>query len=90
MISHINAKFKKSYKKLPSEIRKIAKKQYKTFQKDPYHSSLHFKRVHSSQAIYSARITQDYRTIGVLKDGVIIWFWIGSHDDYDKLLKRKL
>jgi len=90
MISHINDKFKKAYKKLPIEIRTTAKKQYKAFQNDPYHASLHFKRVHSSRAIYSARITQNYRTIGILKDDVIIWFWIGSHDDYDKLLKRKL
>lgn len=90
MISHINDKFKKSYKKLPIEVRKIAKKQYKIFQKDPYHSSLHFKRVHSSQAIYSARITQNYRTLGVMQENVIIWFWIGSHDDYDKLLNKKI
>ena len=90
MISHINARFKKAYKRLPTEIRVVAKKQYKAFKLNPYHASLHFKRVHSSQAIYSARITQNYRTLGILKDDVIIWFWIGSHDDYDKLLKRKL
>lgn len=74
MISHINDKFKKSYKKLPAEIRKLAKSQYKLFQENPYHPSLHFKRVHSTRPIYSARITQNYRTIGIMKDNVIIWF----------------
>jgi len=47
MTSHINTKFKKSYKKLPDEIKMVAKKQFRIFQRDPYHTSLHFKRVHS-------------------------------------------
>ncbi|MBT4572964.1 MAG: hypothetical protein HOH31_00160 [Campylobacteraceae bacterium] len=88
MISHINYKWKKAYRNLPEQVRLIAKKQYKLFKNDPYHSSLHFKRVHSSQAIFSARINKNYRTLGVLKDNTIVWFWIGSHDDYDKLLSR--
>ncbi len=52
------------------------------------YTSLHFKRVHSNQAIYSARITKNFRAIGVINDGIIIWFWIGSHDDYDRILKK--
>jgi len=46
MISHINLKWKKQYKKLPQDIRQIAKKQYKLFKQNPYHSSLHFKLLH--------------------------------------------
>ena len=88
MISHTNSSFWKGYAKLPQHIKDIAKKQYKLFALDPYHSSLHFKRVHSSKAIYSARINRNYRVVGILNDNNIIWFWIGSHDDYDKLLKH--
>jgi mRNA-degrading endonuclease RelE of RelBE toxin-antitoxin system len=87
MISHINSKWKKSYKSLPLPIRTIAKKQYKLFKINPYHSSLHFKRLHSNKPIYSARINKNYRTLGVIQENIIIWFWIGSHDDYDKLIK---
>ena len=87
MISHINSKWKKSYKSLPLPIRTIAKKHYKLFKINPYHSSLHFKRVHSNKPIYSARINKNYRTLGVIQENVIIWFWIGSHDDYDKLIR---
>ena len=87
MISHTNSSFWKLYKKLPQSIRNIAKKQYKLFATDPYHASLHFKRVHSTKPIYSVRITRNYRVVGVLNDNIIIWFWVGSHDDYDKLLK---
>ncbi|MEA2027775.1 MAG: hypothetical protein U9N49_02215 [Campylobacterota bacterium] len=87
MLSHTNRRFWKSYRALPNEIRLIAKKQYKIFRENPYHASLHFKRVHANQPIYSARITKDYRVLGVVKESVVIWFWIGSHSDYDKLLK---
>lgn len=87
MKSYINSQFKKCYKNLPLEIRQTAKKQYELFYIDPYHASLHFKRVHSSKPIYSCRINKFYRTIGILTESNIIWFWIGSHDDYEKLLK---
>lgn len=89
MTSYINSQFKKSYKALPKEIKQIAKKQYHIFKNDPYHASLHFKKIHSNKPIYSCRINKDYRTVGVLNNNVIIWFWIGSHGDYDKLLKMK-
>jgi len=88
LISHTNSSFWKLYKKLPQNIREIAKKQYKLFASDPYHASLHFKRVHSTRPIYSARITRNYRAVGVLEDNIIVWFWVGSHDEYDRLLKK--
>jgi hypothetical protein len=87
MISHINLKWKQLYKRLPIDIRKIAKKQYKIFKINPYHSGLHFKKIHSNKPIFSARINYNYRTLGVLSDdNIIIWFWIGSHSDYDKII----
>ena len=89
MISHTNKNFWKLYKKLPKDIREIAKKQYNIFSNDPYHASLHFKSVHTNKPIYSARVTKDYRTLGILNKNIIIWFWIGSHRDYEKLLKIK-
>jgi hypothetical protein len=65
-----------------------AKQAYQQFKKDPYHPSLQFKRIHSTKAIYSVRINIDYRAVGILKENEIIWFWIGSHSIYDKLLKK--
>lgn len=89
MISHINSKWKRLYKKLPTEIRQIAKNKYKQFKDNPFHASLHFKRIHSNKAIFSARITSNHRTIGILNDdNAIIWFWIGSHDEYERILKQ--
>jgi len=86
--SRTTGKFWKVYNKLPSKTRNQAKSAFVLFQKDPYHPSLHFKRVHSVLPIYSARITKDYRAVGIQKKADIIWFWIGSHSDYGKLLKQ--
>jgi hypothetical protein len=73
---------------LPGEIKKEAKEAYKLFVVDPYHPSLHFKRVHSRRPIFSLRVTKDYRAVGILQNEEMIWFWIGSHSEYDKLLKQ--
>jgi hypothetical protein len=73
---------------MPELIRKQAKAAYKLFQKDPYHPSLHFKQVHSARPIFAVRITKNYRAVGVIQDADIIWFWIGNHSEYDKILRR--
>ncbi len=88
MKSTATEKFWKCYKSLPHDIKKSAKEAYQIFVKDPWHPGLRFKRVHSRLPIYSVRITKDYRAVGVLKQDTIIWLWIGSHSDYDQLLKQ--
>jgi hypothetical protein len=88
MISHTTKQFRKLYENMPEQIREQARQAYSQFIKDPYYSGLHFKRIHSSEPIYSIRITKDYRAVCVHHDYEIIWFWIGSHSDYDKLINR--
>jgi hypothetical protein len=73
---------------VPQDIRRQARDAYYLFTKDPYYPSLHFKRVHSTWAVFSARISMDYRALGILDGEEITWFWIGSHADYDNLLNR--
>jgi hypothetical protein len=88
MISHTTDRFRKLLENLPEDIKRQAKHAYTHFMNDPYHPGLHFKRVHSKRPIFSIRITKDYRSLGLLEDSEIIWFWIGSHSAYDKLLKE--
>jgi len=88
MISHTTEHFRKLYEKLPKQIREQARQAYSQFKSDPYYPGLHFKRIHSSRPIYSIRITKDYRAVGVQQNNEIIWFWIGSHSDYDKLMNQ--
>jgi mRNA-degrading endonuclease RelE of RelBE toxin-antitoxin system len=88
MKSSVTKAFRKKLKKLPSTIQEQATKSYALWQSDLYHNSLHFKRVSQSQEIYSARVNLDYRVLGLLEDDHIYWFWIGSHTEYDEILKR--
>jgi len=88
MISHTTQRFRKLFEKLPKNIQRQGKDAYKKFRVDPYHPGLHFKSVHSTRPIYSVRIAKDYRAVGIQKNNEILWFWIGSHSEYEKLLKQ--
>jgi len=58
------------------------------FRGNPRHPGLHFKRVHDDPPVYSARVGIGYRAVGVPDDNTIVWFWIGSHADYDRLVAQ--
>jgi len=81
-------RFWAAYRELPPEIRDLARKAYRLFRENPEHPSLHFKKVHNRDPVYSARITLGYRALGLLEDEDISWFWIGSHAEYDRLLDK--
>ena len=61
---------------------------YQLFRRDPFHASLRFKQVHPTRPIFSARVGLSYRALALEEGEAVIWFWIGSHADYDKLLAR--
>jgi hypothetical protein len=85
--SQITAAFRKRYAAIPEDVRNQARVAYRLFTANPYHSSLHFKRVHTTEPIYSARVGRSYRVVGLLEEGkVIVWFWIGPHEQYETLL----
>jgi hypothetical protein len=85
--SHITAAFRKRYAALPEDARRQARVAYRLFSANPHHSSLHFKRVHAVEPVYSARVGRSHRVVGLLEDGnVMVWFWIGPHEQYETLL----
>jgi len=88
VISHTTEKFGKLYSALSVDVQKQAKIAYIQFKNNPYHPSLQFKRVHSSKPIYSVRISIDYRAVGIVDNAEILWFWIGSHREYEKILQK--
>jgi hypothetical protein len=88
MKSSVTQMFRKRLNELPTSVQEQAAKVYALWQTDPYHPSLQFKRVSQKQPIYSARISLNYRVLGLLESDHIYWYWIGAHDEYDDLLKR--
>jgi mRNA-degrading endonuclease RelE of RelBE toxin-antitoxin system len=85
--SRTTSAFRKRFAGLPLDVRQQARSAYRRFLVDPHHSSLHFKRVHGREPVYSARVGRSYRVVGLVEDGdVIVWFWIGPHEQYETLL----
>jgi hypothetical protein len=68
---------------LPTAIRETADKNFALLKNDTQHPSLHFKKVGK---YWSARVGLSYRTLGMDVNGGVLWFWIGNHADYDKLI----
>ena len=79
-------RFWEDYKQLPKDIQALADKNFELLKYDPHHPSLHFKKVNIRKQLWSVRIGTQYRALGMEKPDGIVWFWIGSHADYDKLL----
>ena len=88
MTSTTTPAFRKCFDGLPPRIQVRARQAYRMFSHDPSHPGLNFKQVHTSRPIFSARVSLGYRALAVRDGDTLIWFWIGSHADYDKLLSR--
>ena len=74
------------YRQLPDEVRELADKNFALLKADLNHPSLHFKKVGKAKQLWSVRVGSHYRALGVEKPTGIVWFWIGPHAEYDKLL----
>ena len=86
MRSRATKRFWDCFDRLPPEIQQRARDAYARWSESPYHPSLHFGPVYSNRPIYSVRIGRHWRALGAKADDTIIWYWIGSHAEYDRLL----
>lgn len=86
MNSRTTKRFRQMLAKLPSNVRHQAKEAYRFFSENSNHPSLQFKKVHNTASIYSVRININFRAVRVIENGVIVWFWIGPHTEYEQLL----
>jgi len=68
---------------LPASIRQLADEAYDRLKRDPHYPSLHFKKVNR---YWSARIGRNYRALAIEGPNSFVWFWIGTHAEYDKLV----
>ena len=83
MIHYASPSFWQCYHNLPKAIQNLADKNYRILKANSNHPSLHFKKIKS---YFTVRIGIQYRALGIETGENILWFWIGSHADYDKLL----
>ena len=80
--------FRSCFRQLPGPIQALAKKNYRLWVDDPSHPSLDFKKVGKVPSVWSVRVGIGWRALGVRTSDEIVWFWIGSHARYDRLLRQ--
>lgn len=81
-------RFWRLYGQLPVEVQKLADRNYQLLKKDPKHPSLHFKKIGGDPGLWSVRVGIHYRALGRETSNGVVWFWIGTHADYDKLIHQ--
>jgi hypothetical protein len=84
MNSSTTKSFRNRFRNLPPEVRRLARKNFKLWLRDPAHPSLHFKKIGD---VWSARVGGKHRALAVWSGDKVEWFWIGSHDEYDGMLR---
>ena len=88
MTSRRSKRFKKLYELLPEKTRALAVKNYRLWKDNPAHPSLNFEEVMPGR--WSVRVGIHYRALGSMQaDGTMVWTWIGSHEDYNNLLRQR-
>jgi len=84
LIHHASPDFWTCYNALSAPIREHADKVFALLKTNPQHPSLHLKKV---GRFWSARVGLHYRALAVDAPDGVLWFWIGSHSEYDKLIR---
>lgn len=70
---------------MPEELRERADKQFALLNEDPGHSSIQLKPVGE---FWSARVSDAYRALALREGSILTWFWIGPHDEYERLIGK--
>lgn len=78
-----NPRFWDYYRQLPEEVRRLADQSYRVLCTNPKHPSLHLKRI---GRFWSVRVGLHYRALAVEEQGTMVWFWVGPHAHYNRLI----
>ena len=86
MISRTHADFWVAFNELPAGIQQQARERFHLWQQDAFNAALHFKPLVGE--LWSVRVNEQYRALGRRRGSLMVWFWIGTHADYDRLVGR--
>ena len=79
-------RFWRCFENLPEPVQAVSKKNFELLKTNPSHPSLHFKKVGK---FWSARVGINHRALAVEDSEDFVWVWIGTHDEYDRIVKEK-
>lgn len=85
MISRTRRSFWTLYGALDAEAKAAAQRTYALFREHPDHLSLRFKKLGGYPDVWSVRINDQYRAVGRRSGDMVVWFWVGTHNAFDKM-----
>ena len=77
--------FWRAYARLSESNRQAPRRAYALFAQNPDHPSLRFKKLGGYDQVWSVRINDQYRAVGVRTGDTMEWIWIGTHNEFDNL-----
>jgi hypothetical protein len=80
---HTTPRFWACYRDLPTEVQSLADKAFELAKENPKHPSIHLKKV---GRFWSARVGLHHRALAVEASDALVWFWIGPHREYEKIV----
>lgn len=83
MKSSTTASFRSRLQGLSPDVQNLAKKNFKLWLRDAHHPSIQFKKV---GRFWSARVGLDHRALAIMAHDGVKWFWIGPHDEYERMI----
>jgi len=87
--------FRELFDRLPARIQTLTREACVFFESNPSHPSFRHhelddnNRAQHYSGSFSVSITLQYRAIYIPVDGVNVWYWIGSHAEYDAFTGKK-
>ncbi len=81
MTSKTNRKFWKCFDALPPKIQRLAREKFVLWKKSPHHPSLQFEERRGGVCV--VRVGDHYRALALKEGELVVWFWIGTHEDYN-------
>jgi hypothetical protein len=83
--------YHKMFARLPAEVQQLAREAYQRFRDNPADPRLRRHRIHRSvpggvnREVWSVSLDRRYRSLYYLEAGIHVWFWVGSHEQFNNL-----
>ena len=87
MKSSTTSDFRASFDALPPDVKARARRAFILWRANPRHPSFCFKKV---GGVWVVRVGHGFRALALRQNGTFYWFWIGPHDDYERMIAERL
>ena len=86
MKSRTQRRFWHEFNRLPAHVQCLAREKFQLWIRDPFHPSMQFKPLVGN--VWSVRIGDHYRALAQRHGDLAVWFWIGTHEEYNNFVRQ--